>query len=113
MKNAYVKLARWLLVVLGSMLAGGGLVLHAQVAVAHYLRHEVASTFFLWRGIGRLTFSLQSDVTQTAFALDDIPPDVLTEADRTAWVLVIIGAVVVMLANLIRVRRKPAKKPLR
>ena len=94
MKNAYIRLARWLLVVLGSMLAGGGLVLHAEIAVAHHMRDGVASTFFLWRGIGRLTFSLQSEVTQTAFVLDDIPPNVLTEADRTAWVLMINGAVV-------------------
>ena len=109
MKNLYIRFARWLLVVLGAMLAGGGLVLHAQVAVAHHMRHEVSNTFFLWRGIGRLTFSLQDQVTQTAFVLDEIPPEVLEEADRTAWVLVIIGAVVVLLATLIRVRPSAKK----
>ena len=104
MKTLYVRVARWMLLLLGGMLIGGGLVLHAQVAVAHVMREEVDSTFILWRGIGRLTFSLQSEATRTAFAIDDIPKNVLAEADRAAWVLVVIGVVVTALTFLVRTR---------
>lgn len=104
MKKLYVRAASWLLMLTGGVLIGAGLVLHAQVAVAHVMREEVGSTFILWRGIGRLTFSLQSQVTQTAFAIDDIPKSVLVEADRAAWVLVVIGAVVTLLSLLVRPR---------
>jgi hypothetical protein len=106
LKNLYIRVARWLLLLFGGVLIGGGLVLHAQVAVAHVMREEVESTFILWRGIGRLTFSLQSEVTRTACAIDEIPKSVLAEADRTAWVLVVIGAVLAALTLLIRSRPK-------
>ncbi len=102
MKNFYTKLAAWLTLLLGGILIGGGLVLHAQVAVWHHIRDEVDNTFFLWRGVGKLTFLFQDETTKAALALHEIPSDVLREADRAAWVLVIVGAVVALMSLAIR-----------
>lgn len=108
MKAFYLRLARWSMVLLGGVLLGGGLVLHAQVAVAYHMREEVDNTFFLWRGIGRLTFMFQKEVTQTAFSLRDIPQSVMLEADRAAWVLVGLGVVIAASSCAIRPRRRAA-----
>ena len=104
LKNLYVRLTRWLVLLLGGVLLGGGLVLHAQVAVMQHMRDEVENTFILWRGIGKLTFMFQDEFTQASLALHDFPPGFLAEADRAAWVLVVIGALVALLSNLVPVQ---------
>lgn len=107
MKNLYLRVARWIMVLVGGAMIGGGLVLHAQIAVGQHMRDEVGNTFWLWRGIGRMTFWLQGDVTQTAIALyDDVPESVIKEADRAAWVLVGVGVVLAAASFAVRPRRR-------
>lgn len=105
-----LRLLRWWLAVLGGVLIGGGLVLHGQVAVALYMREEVDSLFFLWRGIGKLTFMFQDEVTQAALTVSEVPKQVLVEADRLAWVLVVIGTVCVVTAPFVRRHKKVGAK---
>jgi len=87
-----IAVARWTLTLLGGVLVGAGLVLHGQVALAHYMRHEVDSTFFLWRAIGEATIFLQGGDVRFAFALREVPAEVLRESDTAAWTLVAVGA---------------------
>jgi len=94
----WLRLARWWLTVLGGMLIGAGLVLHGQLAVAAYLREEVGNTFFLWRAIGQVTFIFQDGVTQSALAINEVPQSVLDESDRMAWVLCLVGTMLVFSA---------------
>ncbi len=102
-------LTRYWLVLLGGILLGGGLVLHGQIAMANYMRGQAQGTFFLWRGIGKLTFMFQDEVTKAALALDEIPASVLREADRTAWVLVVLGGLVALSAPLVQRHKKQSK----
>lgn len=106
MKDFYIKLTARLTLLLGGILIGGGLVLHAQVAVWHHMREEVDNTFFLWRGVGKLTFMFQDETTKAALTLHEIPPEVLKEADRAAWVLAVVGAVVALMSLAIRPERR-------
>jgi hypothetical protein len=85
-------LLRWLCVVVGGTLLGAGLVLHGQVAMARYLRHEVESTFFLWRAIGRATFAFQGGETRLALAMAEVPEAALYASDRAGWVLIGLGS---------------------
>jgi len=87
-----VRLARWWLLLLGGVLLGAGLVLHAQLACLQLARAQVERTFFLWRAIGKLTFAFQDGVTQAALWADEVPDAVVRESERGAWTLVVIGA---------------------
>ncbi len=107
----WVALVRWWVIVLGGALLGAGLVLHAQVALAHHSREQVQSVFFLWRGIGQLTFVFQDDTTKMALWLNEVPDEVLVESDRGAWTLVVIGVVLAVTAFFIHPKTK--KKPKR
>lgn len=93
-------------ILLGGMLIGAGLCLHGQIAVAHAMREQVASTFFLWRGIGELTFVFQDDVTKAALWMNEIPAEVLRQSDAAAWTLVVLGGVLVGAAPFVRRRRR-------
>lgn len=92
---------RWLLTLFGGVLAGAGLVLHGQVALAHVMRQEVANTFFLWRAVGEATIFLQGGDVRFAFALREVPAEVLRESDIAAWTLVAVGALVAIAALLL------------
>lgn len=87
---------------MGGVLLGMGLVLHGQVAMAHYIRREVDSTFFLWRWIGELTFAFQDTKTKVALMTSDLQAELIREADRGAWTLVAIGMILAATAFLIR-----------
>lgn len=102
-------LVRWWLTLLGGVLIGGGLVLHGQLAMAHVVRDEVESTFFLWRGIGRITFMFQDEATQVALALHEVTPSVFRESDRVAWALCVIGALLALATPFLRRRRRKGK----
>jgi hypothetical protein len=95
----WAKLARWWVVLLGGVLLGAGLCLHGQLAIARQLRAEARSTFFLWRGVGQLTFIFQDDVTKAALWMNEVPDDVIRESDAAAWSLVFLGALVAVAAT--------------
>ncbi|MEE9126732.1 MAG: hypothetical protein V3U11_06295 [Planctomycetota bacterium] len=97
-----LRVARWWLTLLGGVLLGMGLVLHGQFMVVGYMRDEVASTFVLWRAIGKLTFAFQDSTTQAALTAHDFPMGLILEADRAAWTLVAIGVILATTAFLIR-----------
>lgn len=92
---------RWLLTLFGGVLIGAGLVLHGQVALAHLMREEVANTFFLWRAVGEATIFLQGGDVRFAFALREVPAEVLRESDVAAWTLVAVGGLVALAALLL------------
>lgn len=103
-------LVRWLCVVLGGVLLGGGLVLHGQVAMARYMRSEVDGTFFLWREIGKATFAFQGEQTRMALAMAEVPEQALRESDRAGWVLVVVGGLIAITGPLLHARKAaPAK----
>lgn len=97
-----LRVAQWWLTLLGGVLLGMGLVLHGQVATVHYMREEVAGTFFLWRWIGKLTFAFHDSATQAALTAHDFPTTLILEADRGAWTLVAVGVILAGTAFLIR-----------
>ena len=97
-----LRVAQWWLTLLGGVLLGMGLVLHGQVAVVYYTREEVENTFVLWRWIGKLTFAFQDTKTKTALTAADFPVSLIQEADRGAWTLVAIGAILATTAFLVR-----------
>jgi len=106
------RVLRWLLVVAGGMLLGAGLFLHGQVQVAEYMRAEARNTFFLWRGVGRMSFMLQDSQTQLALWLDDLDPEVLDHSRHAACAMFTLGGLIVLAAPWMHVpRRRRAKKP--
>ncbi|MCA8965707.1 MAG: hypothetical protein H6838_03535 [Planctomycetes bacterium] len=104
-----LRFLRWLVVLIGGVLVGGGLVLHGQVAVARYMREEVDRTFFLWRAIGNATFAFQSDDVRMALVAAETPEEALRESDRAAWVLVIIGGLLALTGPLLHSHRHPGQ----
>ncbi len=105
-----MKWVRAWIVLTGGMLIGAGLVLHAEVAMAEHIRNEVQSVFFVWRGIGQLTFVFQGDLVQTALFLNDVPDEVLVHSDRMAWTLTLIGLLFLICAPQVRRRRRRRKR---
>ena len=103
----WLAFVRWWVVLLGGTLLGAGLVLHAQVALAHQSRDEVQGVFFLWRGLGQLTVIFQDDTTKMALWLNEVPEALLVESDRAAWTLVVIGAFFAITA--VFLQRRPGK----
>jgi hypothetical protein len=93
--------ARWLLTLVGGTLIGAGLVLHGQVALAHYMREEVSRAFFLWRAVGEATIFLQGGDVRFAYALREVPAQVLRESDQAAWTLVAVGALLALAGPLL------------
>ena len=102
---------RGLVMVFGGLILGAGLTLHGQVALAHYMRHEVDSTFVLWRALGHATFYFQGGDTRMALAMAEVPAEALEESDRAAWVLVAIGLLIALWGPLIRKPREASKAP--
>jgi hypothetical protein len=94
----------WARLLAGALL-GAGLVLHGQVAFANYMRAEVADVFFLWRGVGQITFVFQDDRTKLGLWLNEIPQRVLVESARAAWTLIVVGGVLAMLSLAMRPHR--------
>ena len=105
-----LRLARWWLILLGGILVGAGLVLHGQIAFSRYARTEVQNTFFLWRGIGRLTFAFQDPTRRIALVLDEIPEPVIQESDRAAWVLIVLGSALALVAPLVTSSRRTSRR---
>lgn len=105
-----LRFVRWWVVLLGGVLLGVGLCLHGQLAVAEHLRDQAQSTFFLWRGIGQLTFIFQDEVTQAALWMHDVPETVMRESDRAAWTLVVIGLLMSTMAPLLHARAKRRRR---
>lgn len=101
-------IARWLFTLIGGVLLGSGLVLHGQVALARYMKDEVANTFFLWRALGQATFAFQRSDVRMALAMQEVPDEALRESDRAAWVLVVVGGLVSLTAPLLRRARRAA-----
>lgn len=87
---------------LGGALFGAGLVLQAQVALAHHARAEVDNTFFLWRELGRATFAFQSRDSRLALAMAELPEDVLVQFDLWSKVLGGFGLLITLVAPWIR-----------
>ncbi len=98
---------RWLLTLLGGLVAGVGVTLHGQVAFARFLQDEVDGTFFLWRAIGRATYWFQGESTQMALAMAEVPASALRASDVAAWSLVAIGGLLAVVGALLP-RRAPA-----
>jgi len=92
---------RWLLTLIGGVLTGAGLVLHGQVAIARVMREELANTFFLWRAVGESTIFLQGGDVRLAFAMREVPTEVLRECDLAAWTLVAVGGLIALAALLL------------
>lgn len=110
MRRFLAGFGRWFLTLLGGVLLGGGVVLHGQVALVRAMTNEVHQTFFLWRAIGRATIFLQGGDVQMAFAMTEVPPEVLRECDFAAWTLVAVGALIAIAAPLLpRGRRLPRR----
>lgn len=109
-----LRFVRWWVILLGGILLGAGLCLHGQLAVAEHLRDQVQDTFFLWRGIGQVTFIFQDEVTQAALWMNEIPEEVVEESSSAAWTLCILGGLLACTAPLLRrPRRRKAGKPKR
>ena len=104
----FAAFVRWWIVVFGGALLGAGAVLHGQVALTHHSREEVQSVFFLWRGLGQLTFIWQDDETKMALWMNEIPEQLLQESDRAAWTLVVLGGVIAFVATCMQSRRSVA-----
>ncbi|MEM7203730.1 MAG: hypothetical protein AAF628_25930 [Planctomycetota bacterium] len=97
-----LRFVRWWVVLAGGVLLGAGLCLHGQLVVAGALREEVQGTFFLWRGVGQLTFIFQDEVTQTALWMNEIPPPVMRESNAASWALIVVGALLALASPLLR-----------
>lgn len=105
------RLLRWIFLVLGGALLGAGLFLHGQVAVADYMRAEVRGTFFLWRGIGRISFVFQDGQTKTALWLSELDASVLDHSRHAATVMLTLGGLLVLVAPWMHCRRqRPSRR---
>jgi hypothetical protein len=105
-----VGFARWLTTLAGGVLLGAGLFLHAEVALARYMRDEVDRTFFVWRAVGQATFLFQDDETRMALAMSKVPDEALRASERSAWMLVFVGGMVALTGPLLRRGRAPQKR---
>jgi hypothetical protein len=101
-----LRLARWWVVLLGGVLLGMGILLHAQVTTMFQMRDEVGSTFFLWRALGQLTFVWQDDLTKAAIWANECPEPVLRESRRAALTMMLLGALFCVGSAFIRKPRK-------
>lgn len=106
-----IGLARWCCTAVGGVLLGAGVVLHGQVALARFMREEVDNTFFLWRWIGKATFSFQGGETRLALAMAEVPPEALATSDKAAWTLVLLGSAVAVVGPLLGGARGKISKP--
>ncbi|MEC7724011.1 MAG: hypothetical protein VYD05_00755 [Planctomycetota bacterium] len=100
---------RWLLATLGGVMLGAGMFLHAEVALARYMRDEVDRTFVLWRAVGEATFLFQDDETRVAMVVAEVPDEALRASESTAWALVSFGLLVAVTAPMMR-RRSSRRK---
>jgi hypothetical protein len=97
-----VRIARWLFTLIGGLFLGAGLELHGLIAIAWRMIGEVDRTFFLFRAIGRGTIFMLGSERRIALAIKEIPPEVLEECSRTAWMLVIVGGLFSVTAPFLR-----------
>lgn len=104
-----LRFVRWMLLLLGGVLLGAGLVVHGQVAVAEHMRAQVRETFFLWRGVGRISFVFQDDQTKMALWLHELDPKVLDHSRRAASVLLTLGLLLALAAPWMTCER-PARR---
>jgi hypothetical protein len=112
-----VRVARWLFTLIGGLFLGAGLELHGLIAIAWRMIGEVDNTFFMFRAIGRATIFMLGSERRIALAIKEIPPSVLEECSRTAWMLVIVGGLFSVTAPFLRHHaparsaNKPPKPP--
>ena len=111
-----VRVARWLFTLIGGLFLGAGLELHGLIAIAWRMIGEVDNTFFMFRAIGRATIFMLGSERRIALAIKEIPPAVLEECSRTAWMLVIVGGLFSVTAPFLRHHaarsaNKPPKPP--
>ena len=92
------RVLRWIFLVGGGALLGAGLVLQGQLVFAEHLRVQAQNTFFLWRGIGQVSFIFQDDQTKLALWLNEIDARVLDHSRHVSWVMIVLGGLVVLLA---------------
>jgi hypothetical protein len=97
-----VRVARWLFTLIGGLFLGAGLELHGLIAIAWRMIGEVDNTFFMFRAIGRATIFMLGSERRIALAIKEIPPEVLEECSRTAWMLVIVGGLFSVTAPFLR-----------
>ncbi|HLU39188.1 MAG TPA: hypothetical protein VK081_07370 [Planctomycetota bacterium] len=96
------RLLRWVFLVAGGCMIGAGLVLIGQLVFADHMRARVRDTFFLWRGIGQVSFIFQDDETKLALWLNEIDPAVLAHSRHVAWVLITLGTMLALVAPWMR-----------
>jgi|SRR5580765_7877850 len=111
-----VRIARWLFTLIGGLFLGAGLELHGLIAIAWRMVGEVDNTFVLFRAIGRATIFMLGSERRIALAIKEIPPAVLEECSRTAWMLVIVGGLFSVTAPFLRhhtAQRASARKARR
>jgi hypothetical protein len=97
-----VRIARWLFTLIGGLFLGAGLELHGLIAISWRMIGEVDNTLFLFRAIGRATIFMLGSERRIALAIKEIPPEVLEECSRTAWMLVIVGGLFSVTAPFLR-----------
>jgi uncharacterized membrane protein HdeD (DUF308 family) len=104
------RLLRWSLLVGGGALLGAGLVLLGQLVFAEHMRAQAQNTFFLWRGIGQLSFIFQDDQTKLALWLNEIDGKILDHSRHAACVLLVLGGLVVLLAPWMHCGKRKAQR---
>lgn len=97
-----VRIARWCFTLLGGLFLGAGLLLHGLIAVAFRMIGRVDETFFLWRAVGRATIFMLGGDRRVALALKEVPPDVLDECSRSAWMMVVVGTLLAITGPFLR-----------
>lgn len=104
------RLLRWWFLVGGGALLGAGLVLLGQLVFAEHMRARAQGTFFLWRGIGQVSFIFQDDQTKLALWLNEIDGKILDHSRHVAWVMIVLGGLVVLLAPWMHCGRRQSMK---
>lgn len=92
----FARLLRWLLLVLSGALLGAGVFLFGQVAFAHHMRAQVQERFFLWRGIGQVSFIFQDSTTKMALWLNELDEKTLHHSAHAAWVMIVLGSLMAL-----------------
>ncbi len=105
-----VKIFRTGLLFASGLFLGAGGFLLGQVHVARIMEEQVRSTFFLFRAIGYATFAFQGSDVQVALAIRDLPPGALEHSERAAWLLLALGALMLVATPFVRRSNKQKKR---
>jgi uncharacterized membrane protein HdeD (DUF308 family) len=103
------RLLRWLLFLVAGVMLGAGLFLLGQVMIARHFRAHVQETFFLWRGIGQISFIFQDSTTKAALWLNEIDEKTLRHSLHAAWALIVLGGLMALVVPWMKCgKSKPA-----